>query len=84
MKTQIKPDTLQDYLSLSYPITLYSEPDEGYTVMLADLTGCISQGDTLEEAVANIQEAKIAWIETAWECGDDIPLRRSRDEYRSY
>jgi predicted RNase H-like HicB family nuclease len=42
--------------------------------MLADLPGCISQGDTLEEAVANIQEAKIAWMETAWEYGDKIPL----------
>jgi antitoxin HicB len=74
MKTQTKPETLQDYLNLNYPITLYPEPDGGYTVMLTDLAGCISQGDTLEEAVANIQEAKVAWIETAWECGDEIPL----------
>lgn len=74
MKTQTKPETLQDYLNLSYPITLYPEPDGSYTVMLADLPGCISQGDTLEEAVANIQEAKVAWIETAWECRDTIPL----------
>jgi predicted RNase H-like HicB family nuclease len=43
-------------------------------VLLADLPGCISQADTLEEAVANIQEAKVAWIETAWEYGDEIPL----------
>jgi len=73
MKTQIKPE-LQDYLNLSYPITLYPEPDGGYTVMLADLLGCISQGDSLEEAVNNIQEAKVAWIETAWEYGDEFPL----------
>jgi predicted RNase H-like HicB family nuclease len=73
----IKPE-LQDYLNLSYPITLYPEPDSGYTVMLADLPGCISQGDTLEEAVNNIQEAKVAWIETAWEYGDEIPLPTMR------
>ncbi len=78
MKTQIKPETLQDYLNLSYPFTLYPEPDGGYTVMLADLPGCLSQGDTLEEAVANIQEAKVAWIETAWEYGDEIPLPTTR------
>ena len=41
---------------------------------LTDLVGCISQGDTLEEAIANIQEAKIAWMETAWEYGDEISL----------
>jgi antitoxin HicB len=74
MKTQIKLETLQDYLNLSYPITLYPEPDGGYTVVMADLPGCISQGDTLEESVFNIQEAKVAWIETAWEYGDQIPL----------
>jgi antitoxin HicB len=78
MKTQIKPGTLQDYLKLSYPITLYPEPDGGYTVMLADLPGCMSQGDTLEEAVTNIHEAKAAWMETAWDCGDMIPLPTSR------
>ena len=74
MKTQIKPIVLNDYLNLSYPITLYPEPDGGYTVMLADLPGCLSQGDTLEEAIANIKEAQIAWIETALECGDEIPI----------
>jgi antitoxin HicB len=74
MKTQIKPETPQDYLNLSYPITLYPEPDGGYTVVLADLPGCMSQGDTLEEAMTNIEEARVAWIETAWECSDAIPL----------
>jgi antitoxin HicB len=78
METQIKPQTLQEYLQLSYPITLYPESDGGYTVLLTDLPGCMSQGDTLEEAVANIQEAKSAWLETAWECGDEIPLPQSR------
>jgi antitoxin HicB len=74
MKTQIKPEMPQDYLNLSYPITLYPESDGGYTVMLSDLPGCMSQGDTLEEAMMNIEEARVAWIETAWECGDAIPL----------
>jgi predicted RNase H-like HicB family nuclease len=74
MKTQIKPEALPDYFNLNYPITLYPEADGGYTAMLTDLPGCISQGDTLAEAVANIQEAKMAWLETAWECDDEIPL----------
>ena len=70
MKTQTKPETLAEYLDLTYPITLYPEVDGGYTVAIVDLPGCLSQGETLEEAVANIQEAKVAWLETAWECGD--------------
>jgi antitoxin HicB len=74
MKTQTKPATLGDYLQLNYPITLYPEPTGGYTVLVSDLVGCMSQGDSLEEAMANIEDAKLAWLETAWECGDDIPL----------
>jgi antitoxin HicB len=56
------------------PITLYPERDGGYTVMLSDLPGCMSQGDTLEDAMTNIEEARVAWIETAWDCGDEVPL----------
>jgi antitoxin HicB len=42
--------------------------------MMTDFVGCLSQGDTLEEAMANIQAAKIAWMEMAWEYGDRISL----------
>jgi antitoxin HicB len=70
----IKPQNLSDYLSLNYSMTFYPEPDGGYTVIIKDLPGCISQGDTLEEAFQNIQDAKQAWIETAFEYEDEIPL----------
>ena len=73
-KAQTQPETLENYLSLTYSIALYPGPDGGYTVMMTDLVGCISQGDTLEEAIANIQAAKIAWMEMAWEYGDEISL----------
>jgi antitoxin HicB len=74
MKTITKPKTLEDYLALIYPITLYPEPEGGYTVMIKDLPGCISEGETLEEAVENIKDAKESWLETAWEFQDNIPL----------
>ncbi|MDX2229513.1 MAG: type II toxin-antitoxin system HicB family antitoxin [Leptolyngbyaceae cyanobacterium bins.349] len=69
-----KLESLADYLKLNYPITLHPEPDGGYTVMIKDLLGCISQGDTLEEAMQNIQDAKEAWMETALEYNDEIPM----------
>lgn len=74
MKTEDKLNTLADYLNLNYPITFYPENEEGYTVMIQDLEGCISEGDTLEEAMKNILSAKQAWLETAWKYGDLIPL----------
>jgi predicted RNase H-like HicB family nuclease len=74
MTTKEKIKTLQDYLTLNYPITFYPESEGGYTVIIQDLPGCISEGDTLEEAMENILDAKKAWLETAWEYQDEIPL----------
>lgn len=64
---------IEYYLSLNYPITLYPE-DEGYTVSIKDLPGCVTQVDTIEEVIPMITEAKQQWIEVAYEHGDVIPL----------
>lgn len=74
MKIKNKLTTLEDYLNLNYPITFYPENEGGYTVIIQDLEGCISEGDTLEEAMKNILDAKQAWLKTAWKYGDFIPL----------
>ena len=66
--------SLENYLTLKYPITLYSEDEGGYVAEIKDLPGCLTQGDTLEETINNINEARELWIETAYEAGDDIPL----------
>ena len=66
--------SLENYLTLKYPITLYSEDEGGYVAEIKDLPGCLTQGDTLEETINNINEARELWIETAKEAGDDIPL----------
>ncbi|MDX2241911.1 MAG: type II toxin-antitoxin system HicB family antitoxin [Leptolyngbyaceae cyanobacterium bins.302] len=66
---------LNYYLGLSYPITLYPDMEEGgYVAEIKDLPGCLTQGDTLEEAVENINEARELWIETTYESGREIPL----------
>ena len=68
------------YLKLSYPITLYPDKEEGgYVVEIEDLPGCLSQGETLEEAIANINEARELWIETVYEAGGEIPLSRTNE-----
>ncbi|NJK72453.1 MAG: type II toxin-antitoxin system HicB family antitoxin [Synechococcaceae cyanobacterium SM2_3_60] len=72
MKTQTK--TLEDYLALPYAITLYPDAEGGYTVVIADLPGCLSQGETEAEALANINDAKAVWLETALANGDFIPV----------
>ncbi len=38
-------------------VVLEPSPDGGYTVLVPALPGCISEGDSRDEALANIQEA---------------------------
>ena len=50
------------------------EPDEdGFSVWVPALPGCISQGDTREEALANIREAIQAYVESALRHGEPLP-----------
>ncbi|MFH1031233.1 MAG: type II toxin-antitoxin system HicB family antitoxin [Chloroflexota bacterium] len=51
------------------------EPNEsgGYTVTVPVLPGCISEGDTREEALANIKEAIELYIESLEADGEPIP-----------
>jgi len=65
--TQTK--SLKYYLSLKYPMSIYPEEEGGYTIMIPDLDGCMTQGETLEEAINNIDEARELWIETVYYSG---------------
>jgi predicted RNase H-like HicB family nuclease len=66
--------SLEHYLGLEYPVVLVAEPEGGYTALHPDLEGCVAVGDTPEEALVNLAEARRLWLETAYECGDEIPL----------
>ncbi|MEL7359362.1 MAG: type II toxin-antitoxin system HicB family antitoxin [Cyanobacteria bacterium J06560_6] len=78
---EINPQPLSYYLALDYPITFYPEEVGGFTVMLKDLPGCMSQGETLEEAYEMIAEAKELWLETCYEDGFPIPLPHTMAAY---
>lgn len=57
-----------------YPIVLIPAEEGGYVALIRELPGCMTQGETLEEAIAMIEDAKNQWIEVALEHGDNIPL----------
>jgi hypothetical protein len=46
-----------------FQIVLEPSEDGGYTVYVPSLPGCISEGDTVEDALANIQEAVELYLE---------------------
>ncbi len=78
---QIEKPSLEYYLNLEYPITIYPTSEGGYVAQIKDLPRCLTQGETLEETMANINEARELWIETAYEVGDDIPLPSTDNTY---
>jgi antitoxin HicB len=75
-----KTPKLEYYLSLKYPITLIPET-VGYSVEIKDLPGCVSQGDTLEEALTMLEDAKFAWLKVNLELGNPIPLPTTQKKY---
>jgi antitoxin HicB len=73
--------TIEYYMSLPYTIELRGDPTEGWFVRVKELLGCMSQGETAEEALAMIREAMEGWLEVALERGFDIPEPRPEEEY---
>jgi len=61
-------------LEYSVRIERLAESDGGgYLAIVPDLPGCMSDGETPEEALRNVQEAITSWIEAAKEWKQDIP-----------
>lgn len=59
-----------------YPFTirhLSNEEGGGYLIEFPDLPGCMSDGETIDQAIDNGQDAIKAWIEAAKEMGRSIP-----------
>ena len=69
------------YVEFQYPFNVYADPDGGYVVAFPDLPGCITQVDGIEEVSAMAEDARIGWIETEYEQGNDIPLPSHPEEY---
>lgn len=72
---------IEEYLKLPYTIELVQDLGEGWFVRVRELSGCMSQGDTAEEALVMIQEAMSLWLEAALEDGLSIPEPRPVDDY---
>lgn len=67
-------DTIRDYLKKPYARVL--TPDEeygGYTAEILEFPGCVTEGDTADEALSNLEEAAEGWIEAALSANQRIP-----------
>ena len=57
----------------TYPALIHKDPDSCYGVTFPDFDGCVSAGDTLEEAVKMAHEALEFHIEGMVTAGEEIP-----------
>lgn len=73
--------TLEYYMALPYTIELTLDTNDGWFVAVRELPGCMSQGDTPEEAIEMIRDAMEGWLSVALEDGITIPEPRKLDEY---
>ena len=58
-----------------FPVAIEAGTEtQAFGVVVPDLPGCFSAGDTLEEAIANANEAIAAWIDAELDAGRSIPV----------
>jgi predicted RNase H-like HicB family nuclease len=71
-------------MTMRYPIAIEPGTEStAFGVVVPDLPGCFSAGDTLDEALDAAQEAVAAWIDSTLDAGEPIPPPSSLDTVRS-
>jgi predicted RNase H-like HicB family nuclease len=64
---------------IRYEVILYwSDEDEAFIAEVPELAGCMADGATYGEALANVEVIIQEWIETAKELGRSIPEPKGR------
>jgi len=65
--------TIEYFMNLPYRLEIIPDLDEGgYIARYPELPGCITVGDTLEETVSHVLDAKREWLTAALEDGRGI------------
>ncbi len=68
---------------MKYPIAIEpGDAQQAFGVVVPDLPGCFSAGDTLDEALDNAREAIELWLETVIDDGGAVPEPRSLAEHQ--
>ena len=62
-------------------IVYWSEEDQAYIAEVPELSGCIADGASYEDALGNVQVIISEWIETAKISGREIPVPKGKLTY---
>ena len=63
---------------MQYTVILQQEPDGGFVASVPALPGCVTQGDTRDDAVRNVREAIEVYLEDCRDAGDPIPTESGK------
>jgi predicted RNase H-like HicB family nuclease len=64
---------------MKYRVVLEPQEEGGFTVYVPALPGCVSQGETVEEATENIKEAISLYLESLRERKISVPRIEERE-----
>ena len=64
---------------MRYTVVLEQEADGGYVATVPALPGCVSQGDSREESLANIREAIQLYVDDCRAAGDPVPTEAGKE-----
>jgi predicted RNase H-like HicB family nuclease len=67
--------------TLSYRVLLRKEMEGGFTVTVPSLPGCVTFGETLEEAMSMAREAIELYVESLQAHGEEVPTENEVFEY---
>ena len=82
MMKKMRMKKIEDYVDLPYKMEIVKDLDEGgYVVSFPDLPGCLTVGETIEEAIKNAEDAKRAWLEAAIEEQIEISIPEKKEKY---
>ena len=72
---------LKELMRKPYSVLITPDPDGGYVAEVPELPGCVTQGETWQEVIEMIEDAKRLWLETALKRGKSIPEPRSEKKF---
>ena len=64
---------------MRYTVVLEQESDGGYVASVPTLPGCVSQGDTRADALANVRVAIELYVEDCRAAGDPVPTEAGKE-----
>jgi len=72
---------LEGAISMKFPVVLHKDPDSDYGVIIPDVAGCFSAGETVAQALENVKEALALHYEGLVADGDPLPQVHEIDQH---